>query len=109
MLSGGGIGGLCLAVALSQFPDIDISIYEAAQSFKEVGAGVMIWGRTWRVLELLGLDTALREVAGVAMNGSEGVSYAHIMYRILILRETLRLDSTFGEATNRPKHIGFAC
>lgn len=70
--SGGGIGGLCLAVALSKFPDIEISLYEAAQSFKEVGAGVMIWGRTWRVLTLIGLDKTLREVAGVAIDGSEG-------------------------------------
>ena len=70
--SGGGIGGLCLAVALSKFSDIHVDVYEAARSFTEVGAGVMIWGRTWRVMSLLGLDQTLREVAGVAIDGSEG-------------------------------------
>jgi 2-polyprenyl-6-methoxyphenol hydroxylase-like FAD-dependent oxidoreductase len=72
LFSGGGIGGLTLAVALSRFPDIEFAVYEAAQSFKEIGAGVMIWGRTWRVLSLLDLDKKLREVAGVAIDGSEG-------------------------------------
>lgn len=61
--SGGGIGGLCLAVALTKYPDIDVQVYEAAERFKEIGAGVVIWGRTWRVLSLLGLEPALREAA----------------------------------------------
>lgn len=46
---------MCLAVALSKYPDIDITVYEAASSLREAGAGVMLWGRTWRVITLLGL------------------------------------------------------
>lgn len=69
-ICGGGIVGLTLGVALSRYPDIEIAVYEAAASFKEVGAGVMIWGRTWRVLTLLGLQTSLRELAGVPTDGS---------------------------------------
>lgn len=61
-----------MAVSLAKFLDIQVDIYEAAQDFKEVGAGVMIWGRTWRVLTLLGMDKTLRDVAGVALDGSEG-------------------------------------
>ncbi|KIP05116.1 hypothetical protein PHLGIDRAFT_108689 [Phlebiopsis gigantea 11061_1 CR5-6] len=68
-ICGGGIGGITLAVCLSKHPDIQVDIYEAAQSFKEVGAGVMIWGRTWQVLTLLGMDKTLRDVAGVALDG----------------------------------------
>lgn len=70
--SGGGIAGLCLAVALSKYQDIDVAVYEAASSFREIGAGVMVWGRTWRILTLLGLDKAFRELAGAAIDGSEG-------------------------------------
>lgn len=33
----------------------------------------MIWGRTWRVLSLLGLHTPLRELAGVPTDGSGGM------------------------------------
>lgn len=57
---------------MSRYSDIEIAVYEAATSFKEVGAGVMVWGRTWRVLSLLGLQTPLRELAGVPADGSGG-------------------------------------
>jgi 2-polyprenyl-6-methoxyphenol hydroxylase-like FAD-dependent oxidoreductase len=37
--SGGGISGLCLAVALTgRCPDIAVSLYEATDRFKEIGA-----------------------------------------------------------------------
>ncbi|KAJ6500108.1 FAD/NAD-P-binding domain-containing protein, partial [Mycena vitilis] len=54
-ICGGGIGGLCLAVALSRHAHIRVDVYEGAGRFKEIGAGVMIWARTWRILELLGI------------------------------------------------------
>ncbi|GJE94484.1 FAD/NAD(P)-binding domain-containing protein [Phanerochaete sordida] len=70
-ICGGGIGGLCFAAALSRYPEIKIDVYEAAQSFKEVGAGIMVWGRTWQVLTLLGLERALRDIAGLESGSSE--------------------------------------
>lgn len=73
--SGGGIGGVCLAIALAGCPDIDLVLYEAASSFKEIGAGVTIWGRAWRVFSLLKVDNALRNLSGVSEDGSEGVDY----------------------------------
>ncbi|CAK5267917.1 unnamed protein product [Mycena citricolor] len=54
--SGGGIGGLTLALALSRYPDIEVQIYEAAKSLSEVGAGVGIFPRPWKIVQLLGLD-----------------------------------------------------
>lgn len=72
MISGGGIAGLCIAVGLSKYPDIDVQLYEAANSFKEIGAGVMIWGRAWRALSILGLDGIFRELAGAPTDGSAG-------------------------------------
>jgi salicylate hydroxylase len=47
--SGGGVGGLTLALALSQYPDIVVDVYEAAQSFYEIGAGFGIWPRAFKV------------------------------------------------------------
>ncbi|KAG1886734.1 hypothetical protein F4604DRAFT_1284843 [Suillus subluteus] len=55
-ICGGGVGGLTLAVALSRYPDIVVDVYEAAQSFYEVGAGIGIWPRTFKVLRKLGHD-----------------------------------------------------
>ncbi|EKM54255.1 uncharacterized protein PHACADRAFT_146035 [Phanerochaete carnosa HHB-10118-sp] len=35
----------------------------------------MVWGRTWQVISLLNLDRTLREVAGLALDGSEGFGF----------------------------------
>ena len=73
--SGGGIAGLCFAVGLLKYPDIEVTVYEAARTFKEVGAGVMMWGRVWRVFNLLGLTEDLRALAGVPLTDPESMSY----------------------------------
>ena len=56
IVSGGGIGGLTLAYALSKSPDIHIDVYEAASKFTEIGAGIGVWWRTRQVLKYLGLE-----------------------------------------------------
>ena len=53
--SGGGIGGLLLAVSLSKYPDIQVDVYEAAKVFSEVGTGIGLWPRSWDIIERLGL------------------------------------------------------
>jgi salicylate hydroxylase len=55
-LSGGGIGGLTLAFALSKSPDISIDVYEAASKFTEIGAGIILSWRTRQVLKSLCLE-----------------------------------------------------
>ncbi|KAF9010481.1 FAD/NAD-P-binding domain-containing protein [Cyathus striatus] len=74
-ICGGGIGGLCLALALSRHAHLQVDIYEATQRFKEIGAGVMIWSRTWRILELMGLAPAFSLVAHASPDGSMGVGF----------------------------------
>ena len=56
LLSGGGVGGLTLAFALSRSPNIRVDIYEAASKFAEIGAGIGVWWRTIQVLTSLGLE-----------------------------------------------------
>ncbi len=72
IISGGGIGGLCLATALSKYSNIETSVYEAAEQFKEIGAGVLMWERTWKILASLGLSDQLLSVANGSMDGSTG-------------------------------------
>ncbi|KAF8586521.1 FAD/NAD-binding domain-containing protein [Ramaria rubella] len=74
-ICGGGIGGLSLAIALSRYPDIKVDVYEAAEQFEEIGAGLMIWKRTWRILELLGLHTDASKVAHSPPDASLGVGF----------------------------------
>ncbi|KAH9951522.1 FAD/NAD-P-binding domain-containing protein [Amylocystis lapponica] len=73
--SGGGIGGLFLAVALSRYSDIQVDLYEAAERFREIGAGVMIWSRTWEILTSLGLAPDFARVAHAVPDGSTGVGF----------------------------------
>lgn len=51
-------------MALARFPDIDVQVYESAGTLAEIGAGVMIWGRTWKIMTDLGLAEPLRRAAG---------------------------------------------
>ena len=62
MYSGGGIGGLTCAVALSRIPGVEVSVYEAAREFSEVGAGIGMSARTWRLFKTLDLDADLSKV-----------------------------------------------
>ncbi|KAJ3999660.1 FAD/NAD-P-binding domain-containing protein [Lentinula boryana] len=74
-ICGGGISGLCLAVALSRCPSIQVDVYEATDRFKEIGAGVMIWARTWKILEQLGLGPAFSRIAHAPPDGSIGTGF----------------------------------
>ena len=64
---GGGIGGLTLAVALSRIQpsidfinDVEIDIYEASSQFTQIGTGITLWPRAWKILvEQLGLGPSL--------------------------------------------------
>ena len=56
LLSGGGVGGLTLAFALSRSPNIRVDVYEAASKFAEIGAGIVIQWRIRQILASLGLE-----------------------------------------------------
>ena len=62
--SGGGPGGLALAVVLGKFgANVDIDLYEALPQFTEIGAGISVWKRTWFIIKALGLDETLGKLA----------------------------------------------
>ena len=64
---GGGIGGLTLAVALSRIQpsinfinDVEIDVYEASSEFTQIGTGITLWPRAWKILvEQLGLGPSI--------------------------------------------------
>jgi salicylate hydroxylase len=74
IISGGGIGGLTCAVALSKYPDIDVDVYEAGPSFTQNGPGCGAWLRTWNILQKLGLDRDLAKIAGTQPTHDPGSS-----------------------------------
>jgi salicylate hydroxylase len=60
---GGGIGGLTAALALSR-AGLEVSVFEAAGELKEIGAGVALHANAMRVLQAIGVEDAVRKVAG---------------------------------------------
>ena len=62
LIAGGGIGGLTTALCCLR-QGFDVEVFEEAQEFGEVGAGLQISPNAVKVLDYLGLTSALREVA----------------------------------------------
>ena len=60
---GGGIGGATAGCALAQ-AGVEVSVYEAAPELKEIGAGVALHPNAMRVLRMIGVEDAVRKVAG---------------------------------------------
>lgn len=77
LIAGGGIGGLAAAFALGRSGS-QVNLFEQAEAFGEVGAGIQLGPNVVRLLEAWGLGDALREVAAFplrlevknAMNGN---------------------------------------
>lgn len=61
---GGGIGGLTAALALRQF-GFAPQVFEQAPNLLDVGAAILMWPNAMRVLDRIGLATAIREHGAV--------------------------------------------
>jgi 2-polyprenyl-6-methoxyphenol hydroxylase-like FAD-dependent oxidoreductase len=61
IIIGGGIGGLCAAIALRS-RGIDAEVYEKSAVHKEVGAGISLWPNAVKALVRLGLGDALDSI-----------------------------------------------
>ena len=58
LIAGGGIGGLTALLALRQ-RGIDAQLFEQAEAFRQVGAGIQLSSNATRILRSLGLGDAL--------------------------------------------------
>ncbi|KAL5499136.1 hypothetical protein ACEPAH_1654 [Sanghuangporus vaninii] len=76
-ICGGGVAGLTTALAISHFSagrrDILVDLYEALPSFTEVGAGIGMYRRTWKIMKSLGLEEELRKLAKIPFSDDEMV------------------------------------
>lgn len=62
LIAGGGIGGMAAALAAGR-AGWDVRLFERAETFGEVGAGIQIGPNVVRILESWGLGPALEQVA----------------------------------------------
>lgn len=90
IISGGGIGGAAGALALA-LRGADVTLYERAAEFKEVGAGLQIGPHGWRMLESWGLLDQI-VVAGYL---PEDMQFRDAVNRETIL--TMRFDEEFQQ------------
>src|ERR1700747_21451 len=67
VVAGGGIGGLVAAYALASkgFP---VRVFEQAEEFKELGAGIQLGPNIFRALKRIGLDHSMLDGAWVPNN-----------------------------------------
>ena len=56
---GAGIAGLSAAIALQNYENIDVQIYERASRLQEIGASIALGPNGMRTLERLGVYEAL--------------------------------------------------
>ena len=68
---GGGVGGLCAAIALRQ-AGLPVAVYEQAEAYRPLGAGLSLWPNAMRAFEALGLA---REVASAGATWREMVMH----------------------------------
>lgn len=61
LIAGAGIGGLTAALALLQ-RGYDVDVYEQAPALMEFGAGVQLAADGTRILQALGLESAMRKI-----------------------------------------------
>lgn len=57
---GGGPGGLGTAIALSELPFLDVTLYEKHSESREAGAGLSLSSNAWRILDLLGASSGVK-------------------------------------------------
>ena len=90
---GAGIGGLTAALAL-RAAGLDVTVYEQADTLREVGAGIQLAPNATRLLHRLGLADALRRV-GVK---PEAIEHKRWKDGRLLLRQPLgeTCERTFG-------------
>lgn len=50
-----------------------MDVYEASERFREIGAGVMVWSRTWHILSEMGLASQFSKAAHAPPDGSIGI------------------------------------
>ena len=78
---GGGIGGLCVAIGLLKHQHLNVTIYEAAHQFSEIGAGVALGPNSQRAMKLIDENIYNGFVAQATNNAWESHKATFFQYR----------------------------
>lgn len=93
---GGGMGGLTAAIALTRIAGVQVTVFEQARRFGDVGAGVTVAPNAQRILDTLGLLDEIKR-AGARMEGP-GV--------YLDARGALIAEAAWEDSARRYQNVG---
>jgi salicylate hydroxylase len=78
---GAGIGGLTLAISLTRLLDnpqaVEVDIYEQKDEISEVGTGIVMYDRTWKILQKIGVDKELQKHLDVLQDDTPRIAWKH--------------------------------
>src|ERR671914_318817 len=94
IIIGGGIGGLCAAVALRR-DGVDAVVYEQAEVLSQVGAGLTVWANAIKALRRLGLADAVISAGSKIERGEIRTAGGRTLSR----SQPGELEQRFGEPT----------
>jgi 2-polyprenyl-6-methoxyphenol hydroxylase-like FAD-dependent oxidoreductase len=80
LIIGGGIGGLTLALTLHKV-GVSARVYEAAPEIKPIGVGINVLPHATKVLDALGLESALAKVAVTTRESVFFNRFGQLIYR----------------------------
>jgi 2-polyprenyl-6-methoxyphenol hydroxylase-like FAD-dependent oxidoreductase len=94
LIIGGGIGGLCTALALRK-AGLEVAVYERGSEIREVGAGLSLWPNAVKALGKLGVGKAI--LAQSIPNVGGGIRDQH--GRLITAESNERIEQLFGAPT----------
>ncbi|HEY6026849.1 MAG TPA: FAD-dependent monooxygenase [Pseudolabrys sp.] len=85
---GAGMGGLAVAATLRQ-AGLDVQVYEQAQRFGRIGAGIQMMPNSMKVLRGIGIEERLRKIAFAPYSHLNRDAYSGEVLRELPMPDTL--------------------
>ncbi len=94
IIVGGGMGGLCTAIALCQI-GVDVTVYEKVNGLGNVGAGLTLWANAIKALRQLGLAEAVLKHGAKIQSGEFRTWHGKTLASI----QTGELEQLYGDPT----------
>jgi len=94
IIIGGGIGGLCAAIALQKI-GIEAQVYEQAAEIRDLGAGLAIWPNALKALDRFGIGDAIRAMAVADLNAGSILTSRGRILSSVAMQDML---TNFGES-----------
>lgn len=76
---GAGIAGLTAAIALQNYPHINVQVYERASELREVGATIALGPNGLTILDKLGVSAALDESVAFRNKSGHPMIYRYVV------------------------------